>query len=108
MDGEKKKPKFTIGYLIIAFWVILLLQQALSGYLQAPRTSYSDFKAAVDADKVEDVAIGQTLIRGHMKAPPAPPAPAHPTARPVVNTGTSFETVRVDDADLTRQLQAHG
>src|SRR5439155_1652169 len=76
-----------------------------------PRTSYSDFKAAVDADKVEDVAIGQTLIRGHMKAPPgpsAPPAPAHPTARPVVSTGTSFETVRVDDADLTRQLQAHG
>ena len=31
MDGEKKKPKFSIGYLIIAFWAVLLLQQALSG-----------------------------------------------------------------------------
>src|SRR5438270_5055585 len=108
MDGEKKKPKFSVGYLIIAFWVVLLLQLVLSGYLQAPRTSYSDFKGAVEADKVEDVAIGQTLIRGHMKAPPAPPATARPIARPVVSTGTTFETVRVDDADLTRQLQAHG
>ena len=70
MDGEKKKPKFSVGYLIIAFWVVLLLQQVLSGYLQPTRTSYSDFKAAVDGDKVEEVAIGQTLIRGHMKAPP--------------------------------------
>ncbi|MES1164111.1 MAG: ATP-dependent zinc metalloprotease FtsH [Verrucomicrobiota bacterium] len=108
MDGEKKKPKFSIGYLIIAFWAVLLLQQALSGYLQPPRTSYSDFKAAVEGDKVEDVAIGQTLIRGHMKAPPEPAAAARPPGRAVGASGTPFETVRVDDADLTRQLQAHG
>jgi cell division protease FtsH len=108
MDGEKKKPKFSIGYLIIAFWAVLLLQQALSGYLQPARTSYSDFKAAVESGKVEEVAIGQTVIRGRMKAPAAVPATQHPGPRVAANTGASFETVRVDDPDLMRQLEAHG
>jgi hypothetical protein len=67
MDGEKKKLKFSIGYLIIAFWAILLLQQVFSAYLQPTRTSYSDFKAAVGAGRVSDVAIGHAVIRGHMK-----------------------------------------
>ena len=49
MDGEKKKLKFSLGYLIVAFWAVLLLQQVFSAYLQPTRTSYSDFKAAVAA-----------------------------------------------------------
>ena len=57
MDGEKKKLKFSIGYVIIAFWAVLLLQQLFSAYLQPTRTSYSDFKAAVGAGRVTDVAI---------------------------------------------------
>ena len=67
MDGEKKKLKFSIGYLIIAFWAVLLLQQVFSAYLQPTRMSYSDFKAAVSAGRVTDVAIGRAVIRGHMK-----------------------------------------
>jgi cell division protease FtsH len=110
MDGEKKKLKFSVGYLIVAFWAVLLLQQALSAYLQPNRTSYSQFKSAVDSGKVEEVAIGQTLIHGRMKPPkqdhqkqagPAPVAGAAPVA------GEPFETVRVDDPDLLRDLQAH-
>src|SRR5580704_11518865 len=70
MDGEKKKLKFSIGYLIIAFWAVLLLQQVFSAYLQPSRTSYSDFKAAVGAGRVTDVAIGHAVIRGHLKPEP--------------------------------------
>ena len=137
MDGEKKKLKFSVGYLIIAFWAVLLLQQVFSAYLQPTRTSYSDFKAALNAGRVTDVAIGHAVIRGHMKtdattgvegkgpeaqqgkAPQGPeqgratpeqqkeqPSPLQPpkeTAR-----ANSFETVRVDDAELMRDLSAHG
>src|SRR5580698_835114 len=115
MDGEKKKLKFSIGYLIIAFWAVLLLQQVFSAYLQPSRTSYSDFKAAVVAGRVADVAIGHTLIRGHMKAEPPSPTPdgkaVQPAAQPAQKESpraSGFETVRVDDADLTRDLAAHG
>src|SRR3954454_8270711 len=119
MDGEKKKLKFSLGTLILAFWVVLLLQQVLSTYLQPARMSYTDFKGAVVAGRVEDVAVGRTLIRGHFKPPPAahskgssqtqpgaqsgapsqaqPSAPAPPASRPVPSA--SFETVRVDDPD---------
>src|SRR5580692_10038064 len=140
MDGEKKKLKFTIGYLIIAFWAILLLQQVFSAYLQPTRTSYSDFKAAVGAGRVTDVAIGHAVIRGHMKSEPsaeeqekgpaaqqgkAPQGQASQQASRQVSKerqteqqprqlqkdtarANSFETVRVDDSDLMRDLSAHG
>jgi cell division protease FtsH len=164
MDGEKKKLKFSIGYLIIAFWAVLLLQQVFSTYLQPTRMSYSDFKAAVSAGRVTDVAIGRAVIRGHMKteapneaegkSPQAQPGKATqepPSATPGRSTaeqakqapmrqqtasgeqttqeppasqrqaqqspqqlqkeaarGNPFETVRVDDSDLMRDLSSHG
>ena len=116
MDGEKKKLKFSLGYLIVAFWAVLLLQQVFSAYLQPTRTSYSDFKAAVASGKVAEVSIGHTVIRGHMKGEPE--AEAKGTVGPTEGQpapkqtppahGSTFETVRVDDADLMRDLSAHG
>jgi cell division protease FtsH len=126
MDGEKKKMRFSLGYLIVAFWAVLLLQQVFSAYLQPARTSYSDFKAAVDSGRVSDVAIGHTLIRGHMKPEPQktellktepqtkPEAQGKPEGSSAeqqaakFSRGGAFETVRVDDPDLMRALAAHG
>jgi cell division protease FtsH len=175
MDGEKKKFRFSLGYLILAFWAVLLTQQLLATYMQPTRMSYTDFKTAVAAGKVEDVAVGHTLIRGHLawdQGAPAPkdrgaPAPkgqgaaapqdnvaaapkdnvaaapkdnvaaapqdqgaaapqdqgaaastdqgvAAPKAGPMAHHPTAtasraaFETVRVDDPDLMRDLAAHG
>ncbi len=152
MDGEKKKLKFSIGYLIIAFWAVLLLQQVFSAYLQPTRTSYSDFKTALAAGRVTDVAIGHAIIRGHLKvegppeaegkgpqaqqgkSPQQQPPQEQPTqeqppqqqqtqqqqtqqqkgpppqqlAQREAARANAFETVRVDDADLMRELSAHG
>src|SRR5262249_22088326 len=107
----------------------------LSAYLRPNRIVYSDFKVAVAQGKVEDVAIGKTIIQGRMKAAPAtassapaqpetapeakPPAPkppqiAHPETPAVSgNEGerkgaAAFETVRIDDPDLLKDLAAHG
>jgi cell division protease FtsH len=110
MDGEKKKMRFSLGYLIVAFWAVLLLQQVFSAYLQPTRTSYSDFKAAVDSGRVSDVAIGHTLIRGHMRVEPQAAEKEGNKEQQAARAarGSGFETVRVDDQDLMRALSTHG
>src|SRR4029079_1028031 len=71
MDGEKKKLRLSFGYLILGLWAVLLVQQVLSAYLRPNRISYSDFKVAVAQNKVEETAIGKTVIQGRMKEPDA-------------------------------------
>jgi cell division protease FtsH len=131
MDGEKKKLRLSFGYVILGLWAVLLVQQVLSAYLRPNRISYSDFKVAVVQNKVEEVTVGKTLIQGRMKeAQPGTPAqdqkapdqkaqdeqpkPATPPPQAPPKTGgdvrdrTAFETIRVDDPDLLKDLAAHG
>jgi cell division protease FtsH len=129
MDGEKKKLRLSFGYLILGLWAVLLVQQVLSAYLRPNRISYSDFKAAVAQNQVEETAIGKTLIQGRMKdGPSAQPAatpsqqqppsakpsqPLQPPQPPTKADGTgkgraAFETIRVDDPDLLKDLDKHG
>src|SRR5215831_16467150 len=114
MDGEKKKFRFSLGYLILAFWAVLLIQQLFNAYTQPGQISYSDFKADVAADKIAEVAVGQTLIRGRFKGAPegttTTPAPApapHVPGSGVAPAARPFETVRVEDPDLMRELAKH-
>src|SRR3954468_19257208 len=106
-DGEKKKVRFSIGYLILAFWAVLLIQQVWSAYAQPNRISYSDFKGAVAAERIQEISVGQTLIRGRFK-PDAPGETTPAPARGGPPAGRPFETVRVDDADLMRDVAKHG
>jgi cell division protease FtsH len=135
MEGEKKKFRFSLGYVILAFWAILLLQQVFSAYLQPTKISYSDFKVAVDASRVAEVAVGQSVIHGRWRATPgadatagvgsgstgqepaagsgqAPgptlPAPAPGQRSAAAAANSAFDTVRVEDPDLMRDLAKHG
>jgi cell division protease FtsH len=125
MDNkDKKRFRFSIGYVILAFWIILLLQQIFGSYLQPNKVAYSDFRQAVAAGKIEEVAVGTTVIHGRFKpeatppggeTPAAPPRPTVPgrateprTVSPVPVQGKVFDTVRVEDPTLFRDLQEHG
>ena len=136
MDGEKKKVKLSFGYLILGLWAVLLVQQLLSAYLRPTRISYSDFKVAVAQGKVEEAAIGKTLIQGRMKdgaaAPeaaqssqqqpppqqqsqqqkqpqqPATPTPLAPRPEGDGKGRLGFETIRVEDPELLKELAARG
>jgi cell division protease FtsH len=143
MDGEKKKLRLSFGYLILGLWAVLLVQQLLSAYLRPTRISYSDFRTAVTQNKVEEAAIGKTLIQGRMKdaaavqasAPsqqqpqkqpseqpqqaqpqqqqqqqqqPGKPSPLTPRTEGEGKGRMGFETVRVDDPELLKELAAHG
>jgi len=118
-SGETKKFKFSIGYVILAFWIALLLQQVLSVYLHPDKISYSDFKQAVAAGKIDEVVIGATGIHGRFKIdndpPPVagavttPPMPSPPArARTAPPASRTFDTVRVEDPELLRDLNQHG
>jgi cell division protease FtsH len=120
-NEKKRRFRFSIGYVILAFWVVLLLQQILGSYLQPNKLSYSDFKQAVAAGKVEEVAVGATNIHGRFRPEAAqsgsgstsgaatPPAPPPPTGRPIAATRErGFDTVRVEDPELLRDLAQHG
>jgi cell division protease FtsH len=86
---------FSFWYILVAIGFLLVIQNVLFArpFEQLP---YSDFKAALRQDRIEDVQISTHTIRG--------------TLRP--NTGEKapplrFMTVRVDDPDLVQELEAH-
>jgi cell division protease FtsH len=86
---------FSFWYVLVAIGFLLVIQNVLFArpFEQLP---YSDFKAALRQDRIEDVQISIHTIRG--------------TLRP--NTGEKapplrFMTVRVDDPDLVQELEAH-
>ncbi len=86
-----KKTSFTIWYFVIAFLIILFIQH----YLVTKKTEvvipYSDFKELVREGKVSDLTITEETITGKMEGP-----------KGTVN----FQTVRVADPDLVKQLDA--
>src|SRR5262247_2329284 len=86
---------FSFWYVLVAIGFLLVIQNVLFArpFEQLP---YSDFKAALRQDRIEDVQISLHTIRG--------------TLRP--NTGEKapplrFMTVRVDDPELVQELEAH-
>jgi len=88
-DRIRRYTWLAIGLL----WAALLVVGVSSQPLKSESLSYTDFRAAVAAGKVEEVAVSPTEIRGRMKGEPGKP-------------GTAFALVRVDDPDLLRSLEA--
>ncbi|TLY30173.1 MAG: ATP-dependent zinc metalloprotease FtsH [Nitrospirae bacterium] len=96
---DPKQKQFSIWYVFIALWALMLIQIFVTPFLflKPMEIPYSEFKAAVAEGKVEEVSIGSTVIHGRMKADPSAPT----------KEGRLFDTVRVEDPDLIRDLQAH-
>ncbi len=91
-----KKTHFTIWYIVIAFLLIFLLQNYLTSK-RVNEISYSQFKELVKENKVEDLVITPDIIRGKKKDYTDAEQP-----------GTSFQTVRVEDPELIKELDKKG
>jgi len=94
-----KQKQFSVWYVLIALWGLLLFQMFVAPFFNPSEIPYSEFKAAVAADKVAEVAISPNIIHGRMK----PETDAKDSGK----EGRLFNTVRVEDPDLIRELQAH-
>ncbi len=96
---DPKQKQFSIWYVFIALWALMLIQIFVTPFffLKPMEIPYSEFKAAVAAGKVEEISVGSAMIHGQMK----------PDSSSTAKEGRLFDTVRVEDPDLLRDLQAH-
>jgi cell division protease FtsH len=91
-----KKTHFTVWYIIIAFLLIFLLQNYLASQ-NVNEISYSEFKNLVRENRVEDLVITPENIKGKIKGAEGTDA-----------TDKSFQTVRVEDSELIKELDNKG
>ncbi len=91
-QDQHKRTQFSIAYVIIGLLAIFALQWFMEDRMTTD-LPYSDFRRALSDGKVQEVVISQTDIRGVLKDG---------------GQGTSFHTVRVDDPDLVKALDAKG
>jgi cell division protease FtsH len=91
----EKKHKFSIWYVLLGIWVVLLIQNALSSYLAIKTIPYSEFLNLLKEKKVAEVAISANQIQGKMLVDERDPAKTE-----------LFKTVRVDP-DLSELLEQY-
>ena len=63
----EKKHKFSIWYVVLGIWVVLLVQNYLSSALSIRTVPYSEFLRLVRENKVAEVAISENQIQGKIK-----------------------------------------
>jgi cell division protease FtsH len=91
----EKHHKFSIWYVLIAIWIVLILQHAIAERFAVKQVPYSEFMQALNAGRVIEVAITQDRIQGKMKFTE--------DGREVER---AFSTVRVDP-DLSQILEKY-
>lgn len=109
---DKKQRQFSIWYVFIALWAMMLFQLFVTPYFNPIEIPYSEFKEAVASGKVQEVSISPMIIHGQMKSADetssadksADKSSATSSTRPESRV---FNTVRVEDPDLIRDLEAH-
>lgn len=86
---------FSFWYVLVAIGFLLVVQNVLftRPFEQLP---YSDFKAALRQERIEDIQINTHTIRGTLRPSTGEKSPP-----------LRFMTVRVDDPDLVQELEAH-
>ncbi len=87
-----KKANFTIWYFVIAFLIILLIQNYIVTRRAEDVIPYSEFKESLRTGKIKDLTITQESISGE---------------RETEKGLRRFQTVRVEDSDLVKDLEAY-
>lgn len=81
----EKHHKFSIWYLLLGVWVVLLVQDMIFSAFAIQTIPYSQFLKKLKENKIVEVAISSNKIQGKMKTDGA-----------VGDKETAFRTVRVD------------
>jgi cell division protease FtsH len=85
----KKTHQFTIWYFVGAILIVLLIQSYWTSREPQDVIPYSEFKELLRTDKIKELTINPESINGQTE------------------TKRRFQTVRVEDADLVKELEAH-
>jgi cell division protease FtsH len=87
-----KKTNFTIWYFVIAFLIILLIQNYIVTRKTEDVIPYSEFKESMRTGKIKDLTITQEAISGE---------------RETDKGLRRFQTVRVEDTELVKELETY-
>jgi len=87
-----KKTNFTIWYFVIAFLIILLVQNYFVTRGTEDVIPYSEFKEALRAGRIKELTITLETISGEWTTDKG---------------NRKFQTVRVEDPDLVKDLETH-
>jgi len=98
-----KKVSFSIWYVFLAVWAVILLHDFFSALNKIEEIPYSRFKTLVAENKVTEVAVSTQAITGKLKSEEKPKEESKdPVKEPL------FTTIRIEDPDLVRDLSQHG
>lgn len=88
-----KQRRLSIWYFIVAFWILIMVQELYVASQHLDEVPYSQFKQWLIDGQVAEIAMTETVINGKLK-------PERTDADP-----QWFKTIRVDDPDLVRLLE---
>ena len=91
-----KKISFSIWYVFLAIWAVILVHDLIHALQKIEELPYSEFRQLVVAGKVAEVSVGSHTLTGKLK-------PEGDAKEPKL-----FSTIRVEDQDLVRELNQHG
>jgi len=89
----EKRQKFSIWYVLLGVWFVLILQNYITGMFAIKTIPYSEFLKLLKENKVGEVAISANQIQGKIKAE-------------TNGKEQMFKTVRVD-ADTSKLLEQY-
>ena len=81
---DPKQRQFSIWYMFIALWVLMLIQMFLPSFFNPTEIPYSEFKESVAAGSVTEISVSPHVIHGKMK------------------DDKNFNTIRIEDPDLVQ------
>jgi cell division protease FtsH len=91
-----KKISFSIWYVILAVWAVILVHDFIHALQRIEELPYSEFKTLVANGKVGEVSVSSHALTGKLK----PDGDSQEQKQ--------FSTIRVEDPDLVRDLTQHG
>jgi cell division protease FtsH len=90
----QKHYKFSLWYVVLGVWVVLIVQNYIASMFAAQIIPYSQFLVLLKSGKVTEIAISANQIQGKMKVDGAP------------EEFKPFKTIRVDP-DLSKMLEQY-
>lgn len=90
----QKHYKFSLWYVVLGIWVVLIIQNYIASMFAAQIIPYSQFLALLKAGKITEIAVTANQIQGKMKVDGAP------------EDYKLFKTIRVDP-DLAKVLEQY-
>src|SRR5574341_677585 len=91
-----KKISFSIWYIFLAIWAVILVHDFIHALQKIEELPYSEFRTLVAAGKVAEVTVSNQILTGKLK-------PEEGTKEEKL-----FTTGRVEDPDLVKELNARG